>query len=135
MMKKKVEGTDAPIEVMDTTLQRAAGTGWSLDAFAKVVTALTPILLALITYFTIINGQKATQAAKIAEATRQELIRTDSVSSVVLDTIHKIVNSQRTRMEAQNEGLRILLEKNGVKVPAGLITDAPDSVPKSVLVP
>ena len=123
MMKK----SGAPLEVTDTTLKQA---GWNLDAFAKVVTALTPVLLALITYFTIINGQKAGEAARIAEATRRELIRTDSVSSVVLDTIHKIVNSQRSRMEAQNEGLRILLEKNGVKVPEGLISPVrTDSVP------
>jgi hypothetical protein len=94
-----------------------------ITAISPLITALTPILLAAITYFTIVNGNKSAEAAHIAEQTRQHMVRTDSVQGIVLDTIHGIVNSQRTRMQGQNEALRVLLENNKIPVPVGLIAD------------
>ena len=114
-----VEGDEdgEPVPVVDTTLARVGWMNW--DAMVKIVQILTPVLLAFIAYLTISNGNKAEKAQDTAESTRREMITADSSQAIVMDTIHAIVNSQRTALEEVNQTLREALTAGGLKQPPG----------------
>jgi hypothetical protein len=107
------------------------------DGVARLITALTPIFLAIITYFTIANGNKAGQAAVAADSaaaaaalTRQTLLASDSVQiraldtiHVTVDTIHDLVNSAKDVQDSVNQVLRNFIRSRGFAQPPG--TSAP----------
>lgn len=112
MGPKKVTGGS---EEESTQVYHAAN--W--EGITRLVTALTPILLAALTYFTIKNGKTVEEAAVLAQKTAEVVIKGDSSRAVTLDTIHAIVNSQRTALELVNKQLREALTEAGIKQPQG----------------
>lgn len=134
LKKNSVDGEPTP--VVDTTLSSPGGINW--DAIVKVITASQPILLALIGFFTIYYGNKASNSAEdakvkvqaVAEAVDSNaMVRDEQLQEIqakqetlqdTADSTHMLVNSAKSALERKNRLLKNEMVKYGIPIPKEL---------------
>lgn len=95
----------------------------TLDDGLKVLAALTPIVLGVLTYYTATAKTNAERAARNAEVAVKKvetaLASTSDVTTEKLDTIHTLVNSRLTEALKKIDRLEARLYKATGETPTG----------------
>lgn len=113
---------------------------WNSTVLVALATVTIPLLASqwLTAHQTQVTTVNAAAAVVAHDSTvNRERITRDSTVNVKRDSvivqIHYAVNSAKSKLEAQNRALRMLLYRHGIRVPFALI--APDTVRPASLTP